>query len=99
MISHFLQVVILPSLIRSSLADIPLRTLVVSVWPRACALNWAAALSFPLAALDIRIAALHESTLLWDAHVAATVEAAEASLWTVWAGEDKMKTISMASKP
>ena len=99
MISHFLQVVILPSLIRSSLADILLRTLLVSVWPRGCALNWTAALSFPLAALGIHIAALNQSTLLGDADVAATVEAAEASLWTVWAGEDKMKTISMASKP
>ena len=93
MISHFLQVVILPSLMRSSLhsSDILLRTLLVSLWPRACAVNWAAALSFPLAALGIHIAALNQSTLFGDADVAATVEAAEASLWTVWAGEDKMK--------
>ena len=89
---RFLQIVILPSLIRSSLhsADILLRTLVVSAWPRA-PLNWpAAALPFPLAAQGIRVAALNQRTLFGDADVAATVEAAEASLWTVWAGEEKM---------
>ena len=71
-------------------ADILLRTLVVSVW---CCAPWnLIALSFPLVTLDIHIAALYESTLLWDANVAATVEAAEASLWTVCAegGHDEV---------
>ena len=44
-------------------------------------------ISFPRVALDIHFAALLERALLWDAHIAATVEAAQALLWTVWAGK------------
>ena len=93
LINDFLQVVILSSTIRSSFqsADILLRTSVVSVWHRASLDLISLSFTF-LAILDISIAALHQGTLLWDANIAATIEAAEASLWTVWAGEDKVKT-------
>ena len=44
-------------------------------------------ISFPRVTLDIHFAALLERALLWYAHIAATVEAAQALLWTVWAGK------------
>ena len=78
----FLLVIFLSSSIRSS-SNISGRTLDMFLWSSALVKM----ISFPRVALDIHFAALLERALLWDAHVAAAVEAAQALLWTVWAGK------------